>query len=133
VTSEHLQKRHGATSLEINRDAIATACVLYLAVGFFTGAGLEVPLTARYLLPLAYLGVFCSALVFVPFIELIGRIGADHAGYVSFVYPLAASYISAAAGETRVRPGMVAASLLVVAGCFIGLEFARFAGQEASR
>lgn len=50
-----------------------------------TGARLEVPLTVDYLLPLVYLGVVCSALVFVLFIKLIGRIGAEYASYVTFV------------------------------------------------
>jgi drug/metabolite transporter (DMT)-like permease len=133
VLSEHLQKRYSATSLEINRDAIATACVLYLGVALATGADLAVPLTADFLVPLAYLGIVCSALVFVLFIALIGRIGAEYAGYVSFIYPLAATYISAATGETALRPSMVAGSLLVVAGCVIGLKYARFATARSQK
>lgn len=127
VTSEYLQKRYGATSLEINRNAIATACVLYLLVALVSGTSLEVPLTTHYLLPLAYLGVVCSALVFVLFIALIGQIGAEYAGYVTFIYPLLATYLSIGVGETTLRTSMIGGSLLVAAGCVIGLKYARIA------
>jgi drug/metabolite transporter (DMT)-like permease len=130
VTSEHLQRRYAATSLEINRGAIATACALYLAAALATGTSLRVPMTAEFLVPLAYLGVVCSALVFVLFIALIGRIGAEYAGYVSFVYPLAATFLSAATGEVPLRASMAAGSLLVVAGCVIGLKHARLAAAR---
>jgi drug/metabolite transporter (DMT)-like permease len=131
VISEYLQKKYKASSLEINRDAIATAAILYLAVALATRTPLDVPLTGGYLLPLVYLGVICSALVFVLYIALIGQIGAEYAGYVTFVYPLAATYVSAAAGETQLRVSMIAGSVLVAAGCVIGLKYAGFASARA--
>lgn len=131
VISEHLQKKYAATSLQINRGAIGCACTLYLVAALATGTSLDVPLTLSFLLPLLYLGIICSALVFVFFIALIGRVGAEYAGYVSFIYPLAATYISYAVGETELRASMVAGSLLVVAGCVIGLKYAKLTARTA--
>lgn len=131
--SEALQRRAQATSLEINRNAIGCAAVLYLVVALATNTSLAVPLTPGYLGPLLYLAVICSALVFVLFIELVGRLGAEYASYVTFVYPLVATYLSLGVGETHVRTTMIAGSMLVVAGSLVGLKYARLATLIASR
>ncbi|MCM2443442.1 DMT family transporter [Agrobacterium vitis] len=123
VLSEHIQKTHKLSSVRINRIAIGFACALYLVVALAQGASLAVPLSLSYLLPLAYLGIVCSALVFVMYIALVGRIGAEYAGYIGFIYPLIATYISFAFGETDISAAMIGGSLLVVVGCVIGLRF----------
>jgi len=125
--SEALQKRSQATSLLINRNAIGCAAVLYLVVALATGTPLAVPLTLGYLGPLLYLAVICSALVFVLFIELVGRLGVEYASYVTFIYPLAATYLSLIVGETSLHATMIAGSVLVVLGSVVGLTYAKLA------
>jgi drug/metabolite transporter (DMT)-like permease len=131
--SEALQKRSQATSLLINRNAIGCAAVLYLVVALVTGTPLAIPLTLGYLGPLLYLAVICSALVFVLFIELVGRLGAEYASYVTFIYPLAATYLSLIVGETSLHATMIAGSVLVVVGSVVGLKYTKLATLIASR
>ncbi len=50
----------------------------------------------RYLISLAYLAVFGSILAFGAFIVLLGRIGADRAGYVTVAIPIVALLLSGA-------------------------------------
>jgi len=52
-------------------------------------------LSPRYLLSLAYLAVFGSILAFGAFLALLGRIGADRAGYVTVAIPIVALLFSA--------------------------------------
>jgi drug/metabolite transporter (DMT)-like permease len=131
--SEALQKRSGVTSLLINRNAIGCAALLYLGVALVTQTPLSVPLTLDYLGPLLYLAIICSAVVFVLFIELVGRLGAEYASYVTFLYPLIATYLSFAIGETQLRAPMIVGSLLVVAGSIIGLKYAKLTTLLAAR
>ena len=49
----------------------------------------------RYLLSLAYLAVFGSILAFGAFLVLLGRIGADRAGYITVAIPIVALLLSA--------------------------------------
>ena len=49
---------------------------------------------APYLLSLAYLGVFGSVLGFGAYLTLLGRIGADRAGYATVLFPVVALAIS---------------------------------------
>jgi drug/metabolite transporter (DMT)-like permease len=130
--SEFLQKRSRVSSLLINRNAIGCAALLYLVVALATHTSLAVPMTASYLGPLLYLAVVCSALVFVLFIELVGRLGVEYASYVTFIYPLAATYLSLVVGETTLRATMIAGSILVVVGCIVGLKYAKLATRVSS-
>ncbi|RQS26594.1 DMT family transporter [Burkholderia sp. Bp8992] len=131
VLSEHAQKRYGATSIQINTTAISWACALYFLLALATGTSLRVPVTAMYLLPLLYLGIVCSALVFVLYIALIGRIGAEYAGYISFIYPFGAGYLSVLVGESRLSYRAVGGGVLMVAGCLIAARYTRIASLRA--
>lgn len=129
VASERVQKRHAVTSLRLNRTAAGWACVLYLLTALANGSSLKVPAEAGFLLPLLYLGVVCSALVFVLYLALIARVGAEYASYVTFIYPLGAAYVSSGLGESSLSGAMVAGSALVAGGCLVALKFERFAAK----
>lgn len=70
----------------------------------------------RYLLSLAYLAVFGSILAFGAFLALLGRIGADRAGYVTVAIPVVALLLSALFEGLRVHLSLVLGILLCVAG-----------------
>ena len=72
--------------------------------------------SARYLLSLAYLAVFGSILAFGAFLVLLGRIGADRAGYITVAIPIVALLLSAAFEGLRWHPSLVLGILLCVAG-----------------
>ena len=70
----------------------------------------------RYLLSLAYLAVFGSILAFGAFLVLLGRIGADRAGYVTVAIPIVALLLSALFEGLRWHMSLVFGILLCVAG-----------------
>jgi drug/metabolite transporter (DMT)-like permease len=72
--------------------------------------------SARYLLSLAYLAVFGSIVAFGAFIVLLGRIGADRAGYVTVAIPVVALLLSGLFEGLRWHASLVAGVLLCLAG-----------------
>ena len=72
--------------------------------------------SARYLLSLAYLALFGSILAFGAFLVLLGRIGADRAGYVTVAIPIVALLLSAAFEGLRWHLALGLGILLCVAG-----------------
>jgi drug/metabolite transporter (DMT)-like permease len=70
----------------------------------------------RYLVSLAYLAVFGSILAFGAFLVLLGRIGADRAGYITVAIPIVALLLSAFFEGLRWHMSLVLGILLCVAG-----------------
>jgi drug/metabolite transporter (DMT)-like permease len=72
--------------------------------------------TPRYILSLLYLAVFGSILAFGAFLVLLGRIGADRAGYVTVAIPVVAVLLSGLFEGLRWHPSLLVGILLCVAG-----------------
>ena len=72
--------------------------------------------SARYLVSLAYLVVFGSILAFGAFLLLLGRIGADRAGYVTVAIPVVAVLLSSFFEGLRWHPSLGVGILLCLAG-----------------
>jgi drug/metabolite transporter (DMT)-like permease len=70
----------------------------------------------HYLLSLAYLAVFGSILAFGAFLALLGRIGADRAGYVTVAIPIVALLLSGLFEGLRWQMSLVLGMLLCLAG-----------------
>jgi drug/metabolite transporter (DMT)-like permease len=69
------------------------ALAMYLAA-LVSGVSITVDWSAPYILSLLYLSIFGSVIAFWAYLTLIGRIGADRAGYANLVFPLVALLIS---------------------------------------
>jgi drug/metabolite transporter (DMT)-like permease len=72
--------------------------------------------TPRYVLSLLYLAVFGSIAAFGAFVLLLGRIGADRAGYVTVAIPVVAVLLSGLFEGLRWHPSLLVGILLCVAG-----------------
>jgi drug/metabolite transporter (DMT)-like permease len=70
----------------------------------------------RYLLSLAYLAVFGSIVAFGAFLVLLGRIGADRAGYVTVAIPIVALLLSGLFEGLRWHLSLGMGILLCLAG-----------------
>lgn len=70
----------------------------------------------RYVLSLTYLTIFGSIVAFGAFLTLIGRVGADRAGYVAVAIPLVALLFSALLEGLEWHPSLVIGMLLCLAG-----------------
>ena len=69
------------------------AAAMYLAA-ILSGAPISIDWSVPYILSLLYLSIFGSVIAFWAYLTLIGRIGADRAGYANLVFPLVALLIS---------------------------------------
>lgn len=70
----------------------------------------------RYVLSLAYLTLFGSILAFGAFLVLLGKIGADRAGYVTVAIPIVALLLSSLFEGLRWHATLVIGILLCLAG-----------------
>jgi len=73
-------------------------------------------LSARYLVSLGYLAIFGSIVAFGAFLVLLGRIGADRAGYITVAIPVVALLLSGLFEGLRWHPSLAAGILLCIAG-----------------
>jgi drug/metabolite transporter (DMT)-like permease len=72
--------------------------------------------SARYLLSLSYLAVFGSIIAFGAFLTLIGRIGADRAGYATVAIPVVALLFSALFEGLQWHLSLIVGILLCLVG-----------------
>ena len=87
-----------------------------LAVGLASGESLAIPLTAQFLLPLAYLSLFGSVIAFAAYLGLIQRIGAAQASYANVLIPMVALALSSLFENYQWRIASVAGLLVSLAG-----------------
>ena len=80
--------------LAVNAHAMVWACLLSLLIGKSLGRELAFEMTPAYVISLAYLAIFGSAIAFGCYLALIRRIGASSAAYSAVAFPLVALGIS---------------------------------------
>ena len=116
------------TPLGLSLRACAAAAAL-LAVGSVAlEGGLTVPDRAE-LLAIGYLAVVSTVVAFLLWYEAVRRLGAETAGLLSGLMPVAAAMVGALVGAAPLRWQTLAGACLVAAG--LGLALAR--GRESDR
>jgi drug/metabolite transporter (DMT)-like permease len=90
-------------------------------VALLTGTPITIAWQPSYLLALAFLSVFGSVVAFWAYLTLIGRIGADRAGYANLLFPLVALGISTALEGYRWTLLAAVGIALVLAGNWLAL------------
>lgn len=93
ILAVYLQRRQIPVLAGNAYGMIYGSLVMYLAA-WLGGVPITVDWNPVYLGSLVYLAVFGSIIAFWAYITLIGRIGADRAGYSNLLYPLVALLIS---------------------------------------
>jgi drug/metabolite transporter (DMT)-like permease len=85
-------------------------------------SGFQFSLDPRFVLSLGYLVIFGSIVAFGSYLTIIGRIGADRAGYITVLFPIVALLLSTflESYDWTVRAGVGAA--LVLAGCALSVR-----------
>ena len=84
----------GLPVVQLNAFGMLYGAVLVGLYALATGLPFVFDGSARYLLSLSYLALFGSVFAFGAYLTLIGRIGADRAGYVTVAIPIVALLIS---------------------------------------
>lgn len=86
--------RRGVPLLPATAWAMAIGAAAMALVALARGATFAPPPTLVYAGALVYLALFGSVIAFLAYFALIGRIGADRAGYISVMIPILALVIS---------------------------------------
>ena len=106
----------GLPVVQMNLYGMIYGSVLVAAFAVVTGQPFRFDGSTHYLLSLVYLAVFGSVLAFGAFLALLGRIGADRAGYVTVAIPIVALLLSAAFEGLQWHLTLVLGILLCLAG-----------------
>jgi len=107
---------HGLPVIQMNAFGMLYGALCVALFALVTRQHYVFDWSPRYLLSLAYLAVFGSSLAFGAFLALLGRIGADRAGYVTVAIPIVALLLSALFEGLRWHMSLVLGILLCVAG-----------------
>ena len=91
------------------------AAAMYIAA-MLRGVPISVDWQAPYILSLLYLSIFGSIVAFWAYLTLIGRIGADRAGYANLIFPLVALLISTVIENYEWTPMALVGLAIVVYG-----------------
>lgn len=114
--------RHGLPVVQMNMFGMLYGALFVAMYAMATGQGFVFDWSPRYLLSLGYLAVFGSIIAFGAFLALIGRIGADHAGYVTVAIPIVALLFSALFEGLQWHLSLGVGILLCLAGNFAVLR-----------
>jgi drug/metabolite transporter (DMT)-like permease len=86
----------GLPVVQLNTFGMLYGALFVAVYAFCTGQPFLFDWSANYVLSLVYLALFGSVLAFGAYVTLIGRIGADRAGYTTVAIPIVALLISTA-------------------------------------
>lgn len=87
-------QREGLPVLQTNAFGMGYGALLMFIFALLTGAPFSFEASPAYIASLLYLSLFGSIVAFGAYLTLLGRIGADRAGYASLLFPLVALGLS---------------------------------------
>ena len=104
--------------LQTNAWGMFYGAVIMAVVVLARGEPLVFDTSPTYVLSFAYLVIFGSIIAFGAYLELLGRIGANRAGYASVMFPVVALIISALFEDMTIEPLTVCGLATAIAGNF---------------
>lgn len=113
--------RHNHSVITVNAHAMAWGAITSLLVALVMQRPIEFSTEPAYLLSLAYLAVFGSAVAFGCFLALLRLIGSARAAYSSVLYPLVALLISTLVEDYQWSVPAFAGISLIVTGNWLAL------------
>jgi drug/metabolite transporter (DMT)-like permease len=109
-------RSHNIPVLVTNTWAMGYGAVMMYLAALVIGVPITIEWTVPYIASLLYLVVFGSVIAFWAYLTLIGRIGADRAGYANLLFPLVALFISTLFENYQWTPPALTGMALVVVG-----------------
>ncbi|MGF1611610.1 MAG: DMT family transporter [Kiloniellales bacterium] len=109
-------QRRGMPVLETNSVGMAYGALFMALYTLAAGERFGFELSAAYVLSLVFLAVFATVIGFWSYLTLVGRIGADRAGYVTVVFPIVALLLSTWFEDFHWTPLSLAGVALVMLG-----------------
>ena len=80
--------------IQSNAFGMLYGSIIVLSIALISGKSPSIDMNFSYLSSLAYLSLFGSVIAFTTYLNLLGRIGPDKAGYISLVMPVIALLLS---------------------------------------
>ena len=114
-------QRAGLPVIQTNAFGMGYGAILMFIFALLTGVPFTFEATPGYIFSLVYLAVFGSVIAFGAYLTLLGRIGADRAGYSSLLIPIVALGLSTLFEGYQWSVPALAGVLLVLAGNFLVL------------
>jgi drug/metabolite transporter (DMT)-like permease len=108
--------RHGFPVVQMNTLGMLYGALFVALYAMLSRQPFRLDWSVRYLLSLTYLTLLGSIVAFGAFLTLLGRIGADRAGYVTVAIPVVALLLSGLFEAMRWNGLLVLGFLLCVAG-----------------
>jgi drug/metabolite transporter (DMT)-like permease len=115
-------QKEGLPVVQTNAFGMGYGALLMFIVALIARTPFSFERTPAYVLSLVYLAVFGSVIAFGAYLTLLGRIGADRAGYASLLFPLVALGLSTLFEGYQWSIPAIVGLFLVVAGNFIVLS-----------
>lgn len=108
--------------IQTNAFGMLYGSILVMSIGLLTGKNFSIDWNFSYISSLMYLSVFGSIIAFTTYLNLLGKIGPDKAGYISLVMPVIALFISTLLeGYQWTSHGFVGL-LFILGGIFLALQ-----------
>jgi drug/metabolite transporter (DMT)-like permease len=114
--------RQSLPVVAVNAHSMAWAAVTSIVIALLLGRELRFSLQTDYIVSLAYLSVFGSAIAFGCYLALIRRIGAARAAYSSVLFPVVALGLSTFFEDYKWTPAAVVGIILTLIGNWLILN-----------
>ena len=115
ILSQRTQ-REGLPVLQSNAWGMLYGAILMGAWALVTGQPFILDTSLPYLLSLGYLALFGSVIAFGAYLTLLGRIGAQRAGYAAVMFPVVAFVLSALFEDLAITSHLVIGTTLALLG-----------------
>ena len=117
-----LNQSKGMPVIQTNAFGMLYGGLIIAVVALISGFGISIDPGFSYLSSLLYLSIFGSIIAFGSYLTLIGKIGADKAGYVLVVIPLIAVTFSVVFENYELGWHVIAGMILILGGNIIVLK-----------
>jgi drug/metabolite transporter (DMT)-like permease len=109
-------QRHTLPVIQTNMYGMAYGALFMFLLALTRGAQFEFETTIAYSLSLAYLALFGSVIAFGSYLTLLGRIGAQRAGYAAVMFPIVAFVLSALFEDLAVTSHLLIGTAVALLG-----------------
>jgi len=115
MVSQAAQKRR-LPVMESNAWAMLYGCIFTALIALGQGQSFTMDWSFPYVASLLYLAVFGSVIAFWAYLTLLGRIGANKAGYATIAFPVMAILLSVFFEDLKITAPLVIGMLMVLVG-----------------
>jgi drug/metabolite transporter (DMT)-like permease len=108
--------------IQSNAYGMLYGAVIVTVIALLSGKVPAIDLNFSYLTSLLYLSVFGSVIAFTTYLNLLGKVGPDKAGYISLIMPVIALFISTFLEGYQWTPYGIFGLILILSGIFMALK-----------